>query len=65
MRVEDHYIDGDAGVLLYRGYPIEQIAESGDFLETCYFMLLRRIATPAQKAISNYGSRATPWCMTR
>ncbi|HEY8578652.1 MAG TPA: citrate/2-methylcitrate synthase, partial [Beijerinckiaceae bacterium] len=28
------YIDGDAGVLLYRGYPIEQLAEHGDFLET-------------------------------
>ena len=27
------YIDGDEGVLLYRGYPIEQIAEQGDFLE--------------------------------
>src|SRR5215468_7642207 len=30
------YIDGDEGVLLYRGYPIEQLAEHGDFLETCY-----------------------------
>ena len=28
------YIDGDEGVLLYRGYPIEQLAEHGDFLET-------------------------------
>src|SRR6195952_3666406 len=28
------YIDGDAGVLEYRGYPIEQLAEHGDFLET-------------------------------
>ena len=28
------YIDGDEGVLLYRGYPIDQIAEQGDFLET-------------------------------
>ena len=33
------YIDGDEGVLLYRGYPIEQLAEHGDFLEaaTCCF----------------------------
>src|SRR4051812_6395682 len=30
------YIDGDEGILLYRGYPIEQLAEHGDFLETCY-----------------------------
>ena len=33
------YIDGDEGVLLYRGYPIDQIAEHGDFLETCYLLL--------------------------
>lgn len=33
------FIDGDEGVLLYRGYPIEQIAESGDFLESCYLLL--------------------------
>jgi citrate synthase len=29
------YIDGEEGILLYRGYPIEQLAEHGDFLETC------------------------------
>src|SRR4026209_1135428 len=29
------YIDGDAGILMYLGYPIEQLAEHGDFLETC------------------------------
>ena len=28
------YIDGDEGILLYRGYPIEQLAEHGDFIET-------------------------------
>jgi citrate synthase len=33
------YIDGDAGVLLYRGYPIEQLAQHCDFLETCYLLL--------------------------
>jgi len=33
------YIDGDEGVLLYRGYPIEQLAERGNFLETCYLLL--------------------------
>ncbi|MBZ0148623.1 MAG: citrate (Si)-synthase, partial [Pseudorhodoplanes sp.] len=32
------YIDGDEGILLYRGYPIEQLAEHGDFLETCYLL---------------------------
>jgi len=33
------YIDGDKGILLYRGYPIEQLAEHGDFIETCYLLL--------------------------
>ncbi|MEW6644452.1 MAG: citrate synthase [Pseudomonadota bacterium] len=42
------YIDGDAGVLLYRGYPIEQLAQ-GDFLETCYLLLHGELPTPAQK----------------
>ena len=44
------YIDGDAGVLLYRGYPIEQLAEKGDFLETCYLLLYGELPTAAQKA---------------
>ena len=48
------YIDGDAGILLYRGYPIEQIAEQGDFLETCYLMLFGELPTPAQKADFDY-----------
>jgi citrate synthase len=33
------YIDGDEGVLLYRGYPIEQLAEKSHFLEVCYLLL--------------------------
>ena len=33
------YIDGDKGELLYRGYPIEQLAENCDYLETCYLLL--------------------------
>jgi len=33
------YIDGDAGVLMYRGYPIEQLAQHCDFLEVCYLLL--------------------------
>ena len=33
------YIDGDNGVLLYRGYPIDQLAEQSNFLETCYLLL--------------------------
>ncbi|MFP5373888.1 MAG: citrate/2-methylcitrate synthase, partial [Gammaproteobacteria bacterium] len=33
------YIDGDAGVLLYRGYPIEQLAEKSSFLEVAYLLI--------------------------
>ncbi len=33
------YIDGDKGELLYRGYPIEQLAEKCDYLDTCYLLL--------------------------
>jgi citrate synthase len=43
------YIDGDAGILRYRGYPIEQVAEGGDFLETCYLLLYGELPTKAQK----------------
>src|ERR1700691_4585504 len=48
------YIDGDAGVLLYRGYPIEELAEHGDFLETCYLLLYGELPTAAQKADFDY-----------
>ena len=48
------YIDGDEGVLLYRGYPIEQLAENGDFLETCYLLLYGELPTAAQKADFDY-----------
>jgi len=44
------YIDGDKGELLYRGYPIEQIATQCDFLETCYLLLNGELPTAAQKA---------------
>ena len=33
------YIDGDNGVLLHRGYPIEQLAEHSDYLELCFLLL--------------------------
>src|SRR5438445_1998210 len=51
------YIDGDEGVLLYRGYPIEQLAENGDFLETCYLLLYGELPTKAQKL--DFDSRVT------
>ena len=33
------YIDGEEGTLLYRGYPIDQLAEEGNYIETCYLLL--------------------------
>lgn len=43
------YIDGDKGELLYRGYPIEQLAVHCDFLETCYLLLHGELPTTAEK----------------
>ena len=43
------YIDGDKGILLYRGYPIEQLAEESDFLETAYLILFGELPTAAQQ----------------
>ena len=43
------YIDGDKGELLYRGYPIEQLAVKCDFLETCYLLLNGELPNATQK----------------
>lgn len=43
------YLDGDKGELLYRGYPIEQLAEHSTFLEVCYLLLKGELPTQAQK----------------
>src|SRR5712672_1415620 len=43
------YIDGDKGILLYRGYPIEQLAEESDFLETAYLILFGELPTASQQ----------------
>src|SRR5690606_12508833 len=44
------YIDGDQGVLLHRGYPIEQLAEKSDYVETCYLLLKGELPNKAEKA---------------
>ena len=44
------YIDGDAGILRYRGYPIEQLAESSSFLETSYLLIYGELPTAQQLA---------------
>ncbi|HBO15143.1 MAG TPA: citrate (Si)-synthase, partial [Porticoccaceae bacterium] len=44
------YIDGEKGVLLHRGYPIEVLAEKSDYLETCYLLFEGYLPTADQKA---------------
>jgi citrate synthase len=44
------YIDGDKGELLYRGYPIEQLATSCDFMETCHLLLYGELPDATKKA---------------
>ncbi|UAW99524.1 citrate (Si)-synthase [Halopseudomonas nanhaiensis] len=43
------FIDGEKGVLLHRGYPIEQLAEKADFLETCYLLLKGELPSDEEK----------------
>jgi len=53
------YIDGDKGELLYRGYPIEQLAESSNYLEVCYLLLYGELPDKAkakefEKLVTNH-----------
>ena len=43
------FIDGNKGILLHRGYPIDQLATKADYLETCYLLLNGELPTAAQK----------------
>jgi citrate synthase len=47
------FIDGDAGLLYYRGYPIEQLAEQSDFLEVCYLLMNGELPNAQQKVAFN------------
>jgi citrate synthase len=49
------YIDGDEGILLYRGYPIEQLAEQSTFLEVAYLLLNGELPTKAQEQEFEHG----------
>jgi citrate synthase len=51
------YIDGDEGELLYRGYPIEQLAEQSHFLEVCYLLLYGELPNAAQ--LTDFENRVT------
>jgi citrate synthase len=42
------YIDGEKGILLYRGYPIDELAENSNFVEVCYLLLNGELPTPEQ-----------------
>ncbi|MGA1234376.1 MAG: citrate/2-methylcitrate synthase, partial [Lutimaribacter sp.] len=42
------YIDGDEGILLHRGYPIDQLASKSHYLEVCYLLLYGELPTAAQ-----------------
>jgi len=48
------YIDGDKGELLYRGYPIEELAVNCDFMDVCYLILNGELPTPEQKKDFDY-----------
>ncbi len=51
------FIDGKAGKLLYRGYPIDQLAENGNYLETCYLLLYGEL--PDRKHFEEFEHRVT------
>ncbi len=51
------YIDGDAGVLLHRGYPIDQLAAKSHYLEVCYLLLYGELPSPAE--LEDFESRVT------
>ncbi len=55
------YIDGDAGILLYRGYPIEQLAEQCGFLEVCYLLLNSEL--PSKEQLTGFTRNITQHTM--
>jgi citrate synthase len=59
------YIDGDAGILRYRGYPIEQIAEQSTYVETSYLLIYGRPAHAERAAEFDDAACATTPCCTR
>jgi citrate synthase len=47
------FIDGERGILLHRGYPIEELAAHADFLEVCYLLLYGKL--PTQSELADFG----------
>jgi citrate synthase len=56
------FIDGDKGILMYRGYPIEQLAESSTYLETAYLPSTVSCPTRSSSPTGRTRSPCTPWC---
>ena len=56
------YIDGDVGILRYRGYPIEQLAQNSTFLETSYLLIHGELPSLPNSTRSPAGSAGTPCC---
>ena len=54
------FIDGDKGILEYRGYPVEQLAERSNFLEVAYLILFGELPNEEQSAAWTSISRITP-----
>src|SRR5687768_10899290 len=51
------YIDGDAGVLMHRGYPIEQLADKSSFIEVCYLLLNGNLPTAPELSVFEHSIR--------
>ena len=57
------FIDGDKGILRYRGYPIEQLAEKSTYLEAAYLLLFGELPTEAAaRGVGRRRSRTTRSC---
>lgn len=55
------YIDGEKGILLHRGYPIEVLADKSDYIEACYLLLEGALPNAEQKRNLNIPLNITPW----
>ena len=59
------YIDGGKGILLHRGYPIDQLANNADYLEVCYILLYGEAPTREQYEQFKTTLLVTLWCMSK
>ena len=57
------FIDGDVGILRYRGYPIEQLAEKSSYVEVAFLLIYGELPTPSQ--LADFDSRTVSWVAVR